>query len=53
VVWSRALSEFGAVVIVAYHPRVASTLVYERFTGYGIDAALPQRPRSCSWRWFP
>jgi molybdate/tungstate transport system permease protein len=41
VAWARAISEFGAVVVVAYHPRVASTLAYERFTGYGIAEALP------------
>lgn len=39
--WARALSEFGAIVVLAYHPRVASTLVYERFTGFGLDEALP------------
>lgn len=41
VAWARAVSEFGAVVVLAYHPRVASTLAYERFTGYGLSAALP------------
>ena len=41
VAWCRALSEFGAIVVLAYHPRVASTLVYERLTGYGLDEALP------------
>ncbi|GLC26707.1 hypothetical protein rosag_32200 [Roseisolibacter agri] len=41
VAWARAISEFGAVVVVAYHPRVASTLAYERFTGYGLSEALP------------
>ncbi len=41
VAWARAVSEFGAVVVVAYHPRVASTLAYERFTGYGVAEALP------------
>ena len=28
---ARALSEFGAVVIVAYHPMIAPVLMYERF----------------------
>jgi molybdate/tungstate transport system permease protein len=41
VAWARALSEFGAIVVLAYHPRVASTLVYERLTGYGLAEALP------------
>jgi molybdate/tungstate transport system permease protein len=39
--WARAVSEFGAIVIIAYHPRVASVLIYDRFATYGLDAALP------------
>lgn len=41
VMWARAVSEFGAIVILVYHPRVASVLSYERFTGYGLREALP------------
>src|SRR5439155_5713398 len=41
VMWARAVSEFGAVVILAYHPRVASVLSYDRFTSYGLSEALP------------
>ena len=41
VMWARAVSEFGAIVILVYHPRVASVLSYERFTAYGLKAALP------------
>jgi molybdate/tungstate transport system permease protein len=41
VMWARAVSEFGAIVILVYHPRVASVLSYERFTAYGLRAALP------------
>jgi molybdate/tungstate transport system permease protein len=41
VAWARAISEFGAVVVLAYHPRVASVLAYERLTSYGLDEALP------------
>ncbi len=41
VTWARAVSEFGAIVIIAYHPRVASTLAYDRFTSFGIGEALP------------
>ncbi len=33
---ARAISEFGAVVIVAYHPMVAPVMIYERFTAYGL-----------------
>ncbi len=39
--WARGISEFGAVVIIAYHPMVASILVYERFESYGLDYAKP------------
>jgi molybdate/tungstate transport system permease protein len=39
--WARAVSEFGAIAIVTYNPKVASVLVYERFTTYGLDGALP------------
>jgi molybdate/tungstate transport system permease protein len=41
VMWARAVSEFGAIVILVYHPRVASVLSYERFTAFGLKAALP------------
>lgn len=41
VMWARAVSEFGAIVILVYHPRVASVLSYERFTALGLRAALP------------
>ena len=41
VMWARAVSEFGAIVILAYNPKVASVLSYDRFTGAGLDAALP------------
>jgi molybdate/tungstate transport system permease protein len=39
--WGRGISEFGAVVILAYNPKIAPVLVYERFEGFGLDAALP------------
>jgi molybdate/tungstate transport system permease protein len=38
---ARAVSEFGAVVIVAYHPMVAPTMIYERFTAYGLKYSQP------------
>ncbi len=41
VMWSRAVSEFGAIVILTYNPKVASVLSYDRFTAFGLDAALP------------
>ena len=39
--WARGVSEFGAVVILAYHPKVVPALVYERFEGFGLAAAQP------------
>ena len=39
--WARGVSEFGAVVILAYHPKVVPVLVYERFEGFGLAAAQP------------
>ena len=39
--WARCTSEFGAIVQVAYHPRVASVLAYDRFVTYGLRSALP------------
>jgi molybdate/tungstate transport system permease protein len=41
VMWARAVSEFGAIVVLAYNPKVASVLSYDRFTGYGLSEALP------------
>jgi len=38
---ARAISEFGAVVIVAYHPMTAPVMIYERFTAYGLKYAQP------------
>jgi molybdate/tungstate transport system permease protein len=38
---ARAISEFGAVIIVAYHPMVAPVLIYERFTAYGLKYSQP------------
>jgi molybdate/tungstate transport system permease protein len=38
---ARAVSEFGAVVIVAYHPMLAPVMIYERFTAYGLKYSQP------------
>ncbi|RLG61109.1 molybdenum ABC transporter permease [Candidatus Geothermarchaeota archaeon] len=37
---ARAISEVGAVMIVAYYPKVVATLIIERFLGYGLRAVL-------------
>lgn len=39
--WARAISEFGSIVIITYNPKVASVLIYDRFTSYGLTYALP------------
>lgn len=39
--WARGLSEFGAVVILAYHPLSAPVLIYERFTSFGLQYSRP------------
>lgn len=39
--WARGISEFGAVVIIAYHPMIAPVLIWERFQTQGLDYALP------------
>ena len=39
--WGRGISEFGAIVILAYHPKTVPVLVYERFYGFGLAAAQP------------
>jgi molybdate/tungstate transport system permease protein len=41
VMWARAISEFGAIVVLTYNPKVASVLSYERFTAFGLNSALP------------
>jgi molybdate/tungstate transport system permease protein len=37
--WARGVSEFGAVIIIAYYPMIAPTLVYQRFETQGLDEA--------------
>lgn len=39
--FARGMSEFGAVIIVAYHPMVAPVLVYERFSTFGLAYSRP------------
>ena len=41
VTWARAVSEFGAVVIVTYHPKTASVLIFDRFTTDGLRGVIP------------
>lgn len=39
--WARGISEFGAVVILAYHPMTAPVLIFERFQNFGLKYAVP------------
>ncbi len=39
--FARGMSEFGAVVIVAYHPMTTPVLIYERFGSFGLSYAQP------------
>lgn len=37
--WSRGISEFGAVVIIAYHPMTTPVMVFKRFNDFGLSHA--------------
>ncbi len=37
--WARGISEFGAVIIIAYHPMATPVLVFQRFNDYGLSYA--------------
>ena len=39
--WGRGMSEFGAVIIVAYNPQTAPIMIFERFTSYGLKYSVP------------
>jgi molybdate/tungstate transport system permease protein len=39
--WARGIAEFGAVVILTYHPMIAPILIWERFQNYGLKYASP------------
>lgn len=39
--WLRAVGEFGASIVVAYHPFTLSNLAYVQLSGRGLRAALP------------
>ena len=38
---ARALSEFGAVIVIAYHPMIAPVLMFERYQAYGLEYSQP------------
>jgi len=39
--WARGVSEFGAVIVVAYHPMITPVLIFQRFSEYGLKHARP------------
>jgi len=39
--FARGMSEFGAVVIIAYHPMIAPVLIFDRFGSFGLKYARP------------
>jgi molybdate/tungstate transport system permease protein len=39
--WARSVSEFGSIVILTYNPKVASIFIFDRFTAFGLTAAVP------------
>ena len=39
--WGRGLSEFGAVIIIAYHPMVTPVMIFERFNSFGLQYTKP------------
>lgn len=39
--FSRGISEFGAVIMLAYFPTITPILIYDRFTAYGLSNARP------------
>jgi molybdate transport system permease protein len=39
--WMRALGEFGATIVMAYHPYTLPVYVYVQLSGSGVASALP------------
>jgi molybdate/tungstate transport system permease protein len=39
--FARGMSEFGSIVIIAYHPMTAPVMIFERFNAYGLRYARP------------
>ncbi len=39
--WSRGLGEFGAVIILVYHPMTTPVLIFDRFNSYGLNFSAP------------
>ena len=39
--FARGVSEFGSIAVIAYFPRTAPVLIWDRFSSWGLDGALP------------
>jgi molybdate/tungstate transport system permease protein len=39
--FARGMSEFGAIVILAYNPMTTPVLIFERFSSFGLQYARP------------
>ncbi len=39
--WARAISEVGAILIVAYYPKTAPVLILDYFNDFGLKRAMP------------
>ncbi len=39
--FARGMSEFGAVVIIAYHPMITPVLIFEKFSSFGLEHSRP------------
>lgn len=39
--WGRGISEFAAIILLAYYPKVASTMIYEKFLRGGLEESTP------------
>jgi molybdate/tungstate transport system permease protein len=39
--WARGISEFGAVIMIAFYPMIAPVLIFYRFTTHGLKGSQP------------
>jgi molybdate/tungstate transport system permease protein len=39
--WARGISEFGAVIMIAFYPMIAPILIFYRFTTHGLKGSQP------------
>jgi molybdate/tungstate transport system permease protein len=39
--WARGISEFGAVIMIAFYPMIAPILIYYKFTTHGLAGSQP------------